>query len=486
MIVLIRARNLMKLRACITLAVCAFVCAVNMRCFVWASQDESFEEYYHQGLTAYQTGDYQSALDFFTQASLINPDNREVKAYLKVAGQKYLAVLNEKKAQERTEMLKEAQKIAIENKKKEDKFMQQGIQYYRNKQFLYAHKYFSDVLRINPQHKGAQQYRTRIRVYLEKVVTEGKFESLRELCYAQAMTAYLANDLTNAIDNWQKVLRLDEANPEVSEFIASAKSRIEERRKREEADILNKIALGYFDKKSYEDALKTWEKVTEIDSQYPKVKDNIDRTKALIERERKRIEQRTIETLVQRHWNKGLEYFVDGKFDLAKKEFETILRIDPSHTRAKERLDRTVRRIEEERISRNLVLSPYEQKVNELEQRGINLYVAKKFQESVAVWNMLLQIDPNNRNARQYRDKAMQMAGEQYTAGSAEEQPVVINEETQKLIEEQYVLGMIAFSNDDLMEAKKYFAVVLRMDPNHIKARRNIEKIDNIQQRTIQ
>ena len=89
----------------------------------------SSEKYFKQGLADYEAGNYKSAMEDFSEALFLDPNNKETKDYLEKAGRKFLEEVETRRESERREILKRAKAVIAERKKKIKESYDKGIKH---------------------------------------------------------------------------------------------------------------------------------------------------------------------------------------------------------------------------------------------------------------------------------------------------------------------------------------------------------------------
>jgi len=93
-------------------------------------------------------------------------------------------------------------------------------------------------------------------------------------------------------------------------------------------------ATKYYRQEQYEKAIRMWEKVLELDPTHEISKEKIQKAKEM----KKLKEKKGKESQIEYHYQRGVEFYLEGDLKKAKEEFNKVLQISPDHPQAKEML----------------------------------------------------------------------------------------------------------------------------------------------------
>ncbi len=170
---------------------------------------KKIKEYYSKGLGYYQKDRLDKAKKEFQQILALEPKHAGALDYLgrievrsrfleEERRKRGLALARERKKKEKERRRKEL------TKKISDYFLA-GKTLYEDGKLTDARLLFKEVLKLDPQHKGAKDYLAKIEKEKEiKVIPGGAGEH-----YKQGLIEYNAGHLTKAIEEWKITLRLD-------------------------------------------------------------------------------------------------------------------------------------------------------------------------------------------------------------------------------------------------------------------------------------
>ena len=204
---------------------------------------EEERRYLEKGVEFFGKGDFENAILNFEEVLKINPSNpvaaeyiskigEETKKYVKkeivkvdylISKKRYREAKNKLKrllkiAPEDPELLKKLGEIESRMDRELNRLLEKGKEYYKNKDYDTARRYFESVLVISPGHSMASSYLEKIKKK-ERGVDPQKY-------YIMGVQAYADGDYELAIAYWEKVLSVDPENENARKNIERAKSRL--------------------------------------------------------------------------------------------------------------------------------------------------------------------------------------------------------------------------------------------------------------------
>lgn len=336
-------------------------------------------------------------------------------------------------------------KLTIDNKS--NKYFKKGEKFYIQKKIKEARKQFLTALRYNPDHKDALDYlknrlipKEYINYTLEKndslKIISNKFYKDPELVF---LIVYFNNLKSDTEPEPGQILKIPLLDPELNQTIGdhrqdmiSAKNLLGKNRyqeviviteKRLENDPLNKEALKLKDEAFYQIGiqLSSQEKYFEAIDAFKKITPEYEGVNSVI--------QEAIQHELLKAENLLKEKKYEASIDLAEK----ILGYDQSNTAAKKL------------ISTSLC------------QQGKDLSIRKKYDEALHV---LDKTDPADDCAEKIR--------------------LAVKKGIKQQAEAHYIQGVKHFLNEELQSAIKEWEKTLKLNPEHDKAKKNIEKARNL------
>jgi tetratricopeptide (TPR) repeat protein len=454
----------------------------------------SSEEYFQQGLAEYESGNYKSAMENFSEALYLDPTNKRAKHYLEKAGNKFLEEVETKREAERREILRKAQDIIVERNRKVKELYESGVRHYNQGELLRASIKFNETLEIEPEHKEAKKYLELIGKKLQDIVNKGEFKTVSELYYAQGAVFYINGEWGNAISQWKNALKLDPSNTELSEFIKIAERKREQEEAFEKAEVLYRNGLAHYNEGKIKEAIIELEEAIKLNPHHTRAQDCLVGAREKVATVSKEEEEKRRREIIEKHYFQGIDYYAEGKYNKAIEEWDEVLRIDPEHKGAREYIDKARDKIasansrrEKERVTTR---KPEEEKIEVYYKQGINYYLAGEFKEAIKQWEEVLKMEPAHKGAIEYIAKAKERLkiseeGIGYSAYEEEadeyvrelEKTGTTDKEKEELIATHYQDGLVAYAHGDLSQAMKEWQIVLKLDPEHKKARRALIKL---------
>ncbi len=357
------------------------------------------EALYEQGLADYQNENWVEAINNFKKSYAL-VENKDVEDYLNKAKKKL-----------------DESKITAKHKEESDAHLKVGLSFYTKNKLKDAISEFEKAVNIYPDNQEAVKYLDEARSKYDAIIDEplnaGK-EALRE------------GRLGDAIDNFNKVLKIDPNNAVAKQFLNKAQSLIKD-------NIASNLRLAESSYKqgNYKDALAYYRNVLKLD---PTNKDA------------KKGEENSHDKLlgkIKEHYNTGIEFFKQKDMKKAIDEFQKALAIDPEYAPANDFLKKAQEEYEKNKFA---------YMVRDSLQDGIDLFQNKNFQQAKDKFQKVLELDPNNQKAKDYISKC---DNEIANLGKQEEIAKIIAD------------GMIKYRKRNYDEAIKIWEQVESIDPGN-------------------
>jgi tetratricopeptide (TPR) repeat protein len=374
-------------------------------------------DYLKQAKTYKNNDELQLALFFLKIAASLSPDDMEIVGKIS--------------------------DLKLTINKKSNKYFKKGKKFYVQIKFEEARRQFLTALRYNPDHKDALDYLKNRLIPKEYInytlenndslkIISNKFYKDPELVF---LIVYFNNLKSDTEPEPGQILKIPLLDPEFNQTIGdhrqdmiSAKNLLEKNRfqeviviteKRLENDPLNKEAIKLKDEAFYQIGiqLSSQEKYFEAIDAFKKITPEYEGVNSVI--------QEAIQHELLKAENLLKEKKYEASIDLAEK----ILGYDQSNEAAKKL------------ISTSLC------------QQGKNLFIRKKYDEALHV---LDKTDPADDCAEKIR--------------------LAVKKGIKQQAEAHYIQGVKHFLNEELQSAIKEWEKTLKLNPEHDKAKKNIEK----------
>lgn len=280
---------------------------------------------------------------------------------------------------------------------------------------------YEKVIELQPDHKGALEGKAMASGLLEKTFNEALSEGRR---YAKA------GDLQKAAENYGIALELKPANDVAISELKAISGRLQKVLSDRLADAASALRTG-----RYGEAVSNYKAVLIID------RENREAAAGLQNAARLRNEA------IGKRMAAGIKAYKDDIYSQAAAAFSEVLQMDPGNAEA-QKLLRDARAKMEESITPWL-------------RAGIEAYKKGDMDAAIVSFKKVLNVDPGNREAREYLGK---MDVQKTKASVAKE------------VEKHYLKGIELYTDGKYREAMESWKKVLELDPKHEKALLNIEK----------
>jgi len=249
-----------------------------------------------------------------------------------------------------------------------NRFLEDGIAKFENKQYVDAQKQFFRVLIFAPEHSEAKAYLTKIEQALSDIAEEH---------FYRGVGYYRQKNYQVAKREFESALRYDPKLGEAESYLAKTKRKIAEMGSR--LDQLLADARSLERRGRYFEATNKYLQVLRIDSQNPTAQSRIDVLRPRVAR------------AVNERFNEGMRYYREGDYRRAQRILAGVLSIDPKHKAAKLNLAK-IKQERREQVKHLLATADEALRKNDYEQ-------ARKLYAEV------LQIDPDNERAKAANDE---------------------------------------------------------------------------------
>lgn len=321
-----------------------------------------------------------------------------------------------------------------------------------------------------------------------------------ESFYTSAMNYYSEGNLAEALANLDRALVWDPEYPEAQAMY----DKIKEEKRKKDAETYYNRGLELYNQGNFMDAITQFEKCLELDpenSLAAKWQENS--FTALVEVQKtkygKKQEQgKQVSDLMK----KGVSYYSKGDYFKAEERFKEVLKLDPQNAEAKDYLAKS------EKAKKDKA-ADYLRKADAAKSRG-------DYAKALDAYQKALDYEPSNPDANKGLVETKQLAAKAATehlangkalykkgdlSGAEGEFRTALvldpslteassylseiaakrkSESKQapdpKTVEELYLKGVDAYVKEDYKGAVYYWEKVLELDPNHAKAKANLEK----------
>ena len=352
---------------------------------------------------------------------------------------------------------------------------EQAEKYYREKDYNRAVAIWLNILDNDPENVRIQkriediyELKQEKSIELQKAKLYYKITRKR---FAQEQLKEGVSSGTQAINSFIIAYRIDPRDPEMKELLvdmrelekeidaAKEKIRVSEvmRRRYEE---LKAQALLFMEEEQYEDALKNWNKILRF---LPKDVDALEGKRKC----RLAIDNRLKFEKIRNYLARGKGLYENKDYQLAKIEFDQVLKIDPSNREAKNYIKDIDEKLEEIRL--------FEQRAQQAE----DFYVSGKsnirkenFDQAEEDFESALALIDGYKDARKLLNSIDRLRKE-YIEREKARKMETINKEFQD--------GMLALSDGRFVDAIAAFSKTLYLDPGNKQARKYLAQAKDAQ-----
>lgn len=315
-------------------------------------KQEEADAFYNLGLESFKDGNWADAINNF-EKSYVLIQREETKLYLDKAKKQLVdAKLSEKKHKE------------------SEIHVQLGVDLYNKNKIKDAIKEFETAVNLYPQNETAQNYLNEART---------KYDSMVQEPLENGKIALRDGRLSDAIKNFQAVLKIDPENEIAKRFLDKSKSLIDD-------NIKFNLKQGQQElhNRNYSKALEYFREVLNLDPNNKQAKAGVDTS------------LKNLQGVVKSFVSKGIDLFNKKKYNSAIEQFEKALNLDKEYVPAKEWLEKTKKLYEKNKI----ILT-----IEEYMQSGIEQYQNKNYQQAKSFFEKVLQLRSNHKNANSYIKK---------------------------------------------------------------------------------
>lgn len=358
---------------------------------------------------------------------------------------------------------------------------------------------FQRVIQMNPSDKTAQRG---LKQSMKMLKLKRKDEEQDERHRTRLIRKLMKKEKwLDAMDHTSTILANAPNNREVLEIqnqmAATFRERMSDAKARPGNDMIYQGMIHYLNRR-YDDAVKAWREAASLQPENFKTVISIGRAEQVMKKGEKH------EVLVLGR-QRAKAFFASGNYEEAAKLWEKILEYDPGDKEARENLPKA---------REGAMKANRESLIGEHYDKGLELFNKGRYAESLAEWQSILQISPENEVARDYIERirakgvnaeikvplgpvkqpGSKIAGTDYAAGERmfNEQNFVgaiatfrnilkanpgdpkagewLNRATDaqaQAAQKHYTQGSLKYAEGRVDEAMKEWQEVLRIDPNH-------------------
>ncbi|MFH1848409.1 MAG: hypothetical protein ABH825_04245, partial [Candidatus Omnitrophota bacterium] len=397
----------------------------------------AIDQLYEEARLSYKSGYFKEAEDIFRHILLLDPDEREAKAYvsrkipeqMKKVSDREMRGVQERLEKARRKQLEWNRKKAIENKNEAAAAYKQALSLYKKKLYREAFGKFNEAQNMIPNYSRSEYYIKHIMAIIEKQqrreeakMLDGAIGSL----FKEGMMFYDNQHYDKALEIFEHILTLDPSHRGAKRYAEKQiPARIEEikdkdkrhaekylkkeRLERAKLERLNKLytkkeaerlydqAIACFKKKQYGAAMEKFESVQNLIPDYARSQDYLKRARLAIEqkwqREKEENEKKALEEKkmrADRMYREAILLYKDKKYKEAFEGFSDTQDMVPGYLDTDGYIEKIFRIIEKEgkKVTiRTKKEEKKEEKARALYDRARKLYKQRKYQEAMDKFN---------------------------------------------------------------------------------------------------
>ena len=410
-----------------------------------AGTEMSTQELMDSGFKSCGNGEYQAAINYFEQVLSREPDNMEAKLALE-------------KSQGELEEQKKSQTKKVETVATKD--MSRAVMNEKNGDIIGMIDQIWNVLDADPKNKKANKSLEKMKsTYEDKLSNDN--QGTAEWNFDEGVLAYMDKDWSRSFDFFQESRRLkpdDEATQDAGEH---AQTRLLTMIHDEQTGFYRESAKALYDQGQYKDALVSWKRVAEANPNDVEAQQGITQSQEALARLETRQKSDQVIGMIE----EALSLYADRKWQESLREWKKIRQVDPTVESAKEyitKINAQLASIARERAAEKAPVTDDSWRTAKKPVAAVTptpttlSSTEGNFPEAIKNMEAILRRDPNNLKVAQDLEKA--------------------KSRQQELAEKYYKDGLIAYSEGKVGEAIRQWQVVLRIDPEHAKARQAIVK----------
>jgi len=383
-------------------------------------------QFIEEGKILYEEGNYQGALERWTEALKLDPWNDEVKKLIDSAlkklgdlseelnkGFEYLENNNLDKAEEifdnlskiiepkdekNYELLQKGINILEEKRKKEEfnTLLEKGDKYLNSGKIDLAERTYKDAERLSPGDK-------------KLIARFQKIEKIRKEIYKKREITNLKSKAQWLFDNgkfkeskeiWENILKLNPNDEDAVLYISKINFK-----EREKARIfaLGKLyyetGISLYKQKKYNEAIDQFENAIAVNYKVEESQKYISKLKNIMLEVKKKRNEEKIEK-VAKYLKEGIKLYNLNKFKEALAVLNKGLTLDPENTQIKEYIIIVSVALKHQEEKKVPVTSPFYPLITNLKRLGKNAYESGNYLEAIRYYEEILLIFPFNEYAK--------------------------------------------------------------------------------------
>jgi tetratricopeptide (TPR) repeat protein len=325
--------------------------------------------------------------------------------------------------------------------------LEQAEKHYRESRLKEAELSWERVLTLSPATRAAQQGLDRLRAETYQEKQDRPFDRMTEDLYQGGMNAYRRSDWALAEPKLAEAFKLNPDQPQVKKYLAQVRQALAQQNQQEEIAVLKAEAETAEKTKQWAKARGAWLRVSQLDPDRPEAQAGLSRT------------TQALESWAAAELQAGRDMQSAGRWKEALEHYQNILDVLPAHVQALKE-SRRIRETLSESKNKSASLAEAAHLFNE----GVNAYRKGDAPAAIRSWEAALAANPNDAECKQWLARAKNELQE-------------AREQNKKKAGARYADGLAAYQRGELDEALSCWKEALELDPEHEKARSNIQRV---------
>lgn len=312
----------------------------------------------------------------------------------------------------------------------------EGLNIYKKGNIQGAIVKWQEGLNIDPENKQIKSY---IKSAQEKLEIINNLPKLLN----EGLEIYKTGNINEAINKWEEVLKIDPGNKQAVNYINGAKQKSKELRLKKEVEGLILKADDEISKNNDLAGLLLYKRAYALNPNNQILDKKIEETKEKLLKQD--FGGTDVEAaLTVEAFKKGIEYLFEEDYIATIKEWKKALEKRPLEKKLKDYID--------------IVKDILKKRLEELMEKTDLSYRERRLDETIDNINNILKIDPTNEFALKFKRDIKSL----------------IDEEAQK----KYKEAIDLMEAGRLKETREILLYILKLDPNHISAKKRIEEVN--------
>jgi tetratricopeptide (TPR) repeat protein len=335
---------------------------------------------------------------------------------------------------------------------------QRAIDLFEGEEYLASRKAWEELLEIAPSDRDAPIYLSKINF---KIQESDRLRALARSYFDNGVILFKKSQWNEAIDQFENAIAMNYRADEARDYIEQIRIEIALQQERERERMTEQVAqylregIKYYNLNQYKKSLAALNEGLKLDPENTQIKEYIVRDIIALKREEEKSVPVTspFYKLIEDLKRLGKESFARGNFSESVKFYEEILLIFPFNEEARINLTKALNKTDPA-LAREILANIYNE-ATDLVQR-------KKQREALVKLTLILEVDPENVQAKNLLNRIENERKEEKRAVSAEDR-----QRAQSLYEE----GVELYRMEKLEDAVRVWKEAVGLNPEFVDAR---------------